>query len=146
MTTVAEFDADPAIAREILQACLDIPSWIAAVDAGRPYRDRDRLLAEAERLSAGIGWAEVEHALARHPRIGEKAAAAGQTGTEAAWSATEQSGIAGSDVADLASGNAAYEARFGHIFLICAAGLSGAQILDRLRQRRATTRSRSSPW
>ena len=35
----------------------------------------------------------------------------------------------------MAAGNRDYELRFGHIFLICAAGLSGEQILDDLRCR-----------
>src|SRR5215831_13900066 len=35
----------------------------------------------------------------------------------------------------LADGNVAYEQRFGHIFLICASGLSGQEMLARLRSR-----------
>ena len=37
--------------------------------------------------------------------------------------------------ARLAAGNAEYEARFGHVFLICAAGRSGAEMLAELRAR-----------
>ena len=40
-----------------------------------------------------------------------------------------------SDAAALAAGNAAYEARFGYIYLICATGLSGEQMLTALRER-----------
>ena len=35
----------------------------------------------------------------------------------------------------LARGNAEYEARFGHVFLIAAAGRGAAEILDALRAR-----------
>jgi len=35
----------------------------------------------------------------------------------------------------LAAGNHAYEQRFGHVFLICATGLSGQEMLDALHQR-----------
>ena len=35
----------------------------------------------------------------------------------------------------LAAGNAAYEARFGMIFIVCASGLSAEQMLDRLDDR-----------
>ena len=35
----------------------------------------------------------------------------------------------------LADGNAAYEQWFGHVFLICASGLSGQDMLDQLRAR-----------
>jgi 2-oxo-4-hydroxy-4-carboxy-5-ureidoimidazoline decarboxylase len=53
-------------------------------------------------------------------------------------SAAEQSGAAAAtDEArqGLADGNLAYEQRFGHIFLICATGLSGQEMLTRLRAR-----------
>jgi len=53
-------------------------------------------------------------------------------------SAAEQSGAAAaSDEVrqGLADGNVAYEQRFGHVFLICASGLSGQKMLDQLRVR-----------
>ena len=53
-------------------------------------------------------------------------------------SAAEQSGAAAaSDEVrrELAEGNVAYEKRFGHIFLICASGLSGQEMLTELRAR-----------
>ena len=71
-------------------------------------------------------------ALLRHPRIGEKAS--GEP-ADAALSAAEQSGVADSDAAELAAGNLAYEQRFGYIYLICASGLTGEQMLAALRER-----------
>ena len=53
------------------------------------------------------------------------------------WSAQEQAGI-GADaatVAALADGNAAYEQRFGQVFLICATGRGPAEILAELNRR-----------
>ena len=69
--------------------------------------------------------------MSEHPRIGDRAVRGGM-------SAAEQSGAAAaSDEVrqGLADGNVAYEQRFGHIFLICASGLSGLQMLDQLRAR-----------
>ena len=43
--------------------------------------------------------------------------------------------MADSDAAELAAGNLAYEQRFGYIYLICASGLSGEQMLAALRER-----------
>ncbi|MEU3165113.1 2-oxo-4-hydroxy-4-carboxy-5-ureidoimidazoline decarboxylase [Streptosporangium sp. NPDC006930] len=57
---------------------------------------------------------------------------------EAAWSRGEQAGIdtVGRDVLDrLAEGNRAYERRFGHVYLICATGLSAEEMLARLTER-----------
>jgi 2-oxo-4-hydroxy-4-carboxy-5-ureidoimidazoline decarboxylase len=61
-----------------------------------------------------------------HPRIGARVS--GQ-------SAAEQSGVADGSRAALTAGNTAYEERFGHVFLVCATGLSGAQMLSALNQR-----------
>ena len=61
-----------------------------------------------------------------------------RAGTEAAWSRQEQSGArdAPADVlAGLRAGNAAYEERFGHVFLICATGMSAASMLGALQTR-----------
>ena len=66
-----------------------------------------------------------------HPRIGDRTVSGGM-------SAAEQSGAAAaSDEVrqGLADGNLAYEQRFGHVFLICASGLSGQQMLAQLRAR-----------
>jgi 2-oxo-4-hydroxy-4-carboxy-5-ureidoimidazoline decarboxylase len=74
-------------------------------------------------------------ALAAHPRIGERPAGPGR---EAAFSRAEQGGVDAAD-ADLAqrlhAGNVAYEEKFGHVFLIRAAGRSGPQILAALTER-----------
>jgi len=132
--TLEQFNqADGADVRELLGACLDIERWVADVAAGRPYLGRDALLAKASASADEITWSEVAGALVRHPRIGEKAT--GGTSADAALSATEQSGVAESDAAELAAGNLAYEQRFGYIYLICASGLSGAQMLAALRKR-----------
>jgi 2-oxo-4-hydroxy-4-carboxy--5-ureidoimidazoline (OHCU) decarboxylase len=40
-----------------------------------------------------------------------------------------------STAAALVAGNAAYEDRFGHVFLICATGLTGDQMLAALQER-----------
>ncbi|MDP9779358.1 OHCU decarboxylase [Nakamurella flavida] len=131
--SLAEFNsADPATVRELLTACLDVPSWVDAVAAGRPYPDRVALDASATGRTALITWEEAAAALARHPRIGERA---GGSGVDAAWSGNEQSGVQAGQIDDLAAGNAAYEERFGHIFLISAAGRSGDEILTALRER-----------
>ena len=108
--------------------------WVAELVAGRPYRSLDRLLAASDAAAAALGWADVEEALAAHPRIGAR------IGEEAAWSRSEQAGAAGAaaDVqAGLAAGNAEYEARFGHVFLICATGRGPDEVLAELRRRMA---------
>ena len=72
---------------------------------------------------------EVAAALARHPRIGERAGA----GHDAAFSAREQAAVAPDD--ELMTGNKEYERRFGRVFLIRAAGRTAPEILAELRRR-----------
>ncbi len=120
-------------ARTRLTACLDVPRWVDTVLEGRPYADRDALVAVATN-AAELGDAELEAALARHPRIGERAGA----GHDAAYSSREQAGVDRSDVdvaTRLADGNRAYEARFDRVFLIRAAGRDAAEILAELERR-----------
>ncbi len=122
--------AEPAVAERDLLACCAARRWADELLARRPYHDLAQLRSVAERVLTALDWPDIEQALAAHPRIGERAAGAG---TEAAWSRAEQAGVTPSD--DLVAANHMYEERFGHVFLICATGLSGEQMLTALRQR-----------
>jgi 2-oxo-4-hydroxy-4-carboxy-5-ureidoimidazoline decarboxylase len=129
------FNEDEALARQILSACLDVPRWVDEVAAGRPYAAVDALRAAGTAVAETVTWDEAAGALDRHPRIGERQAAAGQGPGESAWSRREQSGVGAADLDALAAGNRAYEERFGHLFLICATGLSGSEIRTALDER-----------
>lgn len=136
MDGVEAFDAMPTaeVERRLL-ACCAAPGWAATVAAGRPYRTRASIIAAADAAARGLSWAEVEQALAAHPRIGERAAG---NSREAAWSRSEQSAAAGGGqpaVTALADANRAYEQRFGHIFLIFANGRSADEILAAAAER-----------
>ncbi len=133
---IEDFDMmDTAGASALLRACADIPDWADALLAGRPYGDADHLLSRADELAAGWTGAEVEQALADHPRIGERHDG---TGSSAEMSADEQSGVDPTD-ADLATrladGNREYEKQFDRIFLVRAAGRSSEEILALLEER-----------
>lgn len=133
---LADFDtADDEAARELLLTCLDAPLWAEWVVAARPYGSLGALEAAMVAASARISDEELARALARHPRIGERADAARH---DAAHSAREQSGVDRDD-ADLLrrieDGNRAYEERFGRVFIVRAAGRSGPDILEHLHQR-----------
>lgn len=121
-------------ARAALAACLDVPRFVDEVLAGRPYGDAAALEAAAAASAASLSDDELEAALARHPRIGERAGA----GHDAAHSTREQAGVDRSDaevVRRLADGNRAYEERFDRVFLIRAAGRDSEEILAELERR-----------
>ncbi len=127
--------AAPDDAAAVLRPCADVPRWVDALVAGRPYADVDDLVAHASALATTWTADEVDAALAHHPRIGERPAGGG---AEAAMSRREQAAIDGADdavAAAIAAGNRAYEERFGRVFLVRAAGRTQAEILDLLRTR-----------
>ena len=132
---LSEFNSAPAaVLTPELLACCDVPVWAARVRDGRPYADISSLFAAADEAARSLSRADVDRALDAHPRIGERAH---RDGAEAGWSRQEQSGVRpGADAAlTLAEGNRAYEDRFGRIFLICASGLSGDEVLRSLHDR-----------
>jgi OHCU decarboxylase len=106
--------------------------WATQVAAGRPYDDGDSLLAAADKTWMALDPDDWLEALDAHPRIGERG------GRSAEFSKQEQAGVgnASQDVqAAIAAGNAEYEERFGHVFLISAAGRSAEEILAALTDR-----------
>jgi 2-oxo-4-hydroxy-4-carboxy-5-ureidoimidazoline decarboxylase len=125
--SLASFNAAPepeAVAAVL--ACCASHRFATAMAAGRPYASQAAALAAAEAVFESLTWPDVLEAMDAHPRIGARVS--GQ-------SATEQSAVADDSRAALTAGNAAYEERFGHVFLICATGLSGDQMLTALEQR-----------
>ncbi|HEY0829987.1 MAG TPA: 2-oxo-4-hydroxy-4-carboxy-5-ureidoimidazoline decarboxylase [Candidatus Dormibacteraeota bacterium] len=99
---------------------------------GWPYADLPALFEAADRAWSGLEPSDWAEALAGHPRLGESG------GTSPHASEREQKGVreAGVDVrSELAEANRDYEARFGNVFLIAAAGKSADEILAALRRR-----------
>jgi len=113
-----------------LHACLATAAWARAITACRPYQTRDALNEMADEAFGTLDWPQIEEALTAHPRIGDRPRGTGQ---EAAWSRGEQSNVTPDD--ELREANLAYEKRFGRVFLICATGRTGPQILAMLRAR-----------
>jgi 2-oxo-4-hydroxy-4-carboxy-5-ureidoimidazoline decarboxylase len=133
---VTEFNAlDPAAAAQTVTVWAAVPGWVDAIVVARPYPSRDALIAYAAGLAEVWSRADLDAALAHHPRIGEKPSGAG---AEAAASRSEQASMAtaGDDVtAAIAAGNRAYEERFGRVFLIRAAGRSPVEMRAELERR-----------
>ena len=137
--TLDVFNALPVDgARGELLRCCGCARWADAVLAGRPFRDKAALLAASDAAWAATGEAEWREAFSHHPRIGGKDALRAKFAATRAWAKGEQSGAAAASEAvldALAAGNAAYEKRFGHIFIVCATGKSAAEMLDLLKSR-----------
>jgi 2-oxo-4-hydroxy-4-carboxy-5-ureidoimidazoline decarboxylase len=124
------FNAAPApdAEREML-ACCASATFAATIASGRPYRDPEALRASVDAAFTRLSWDDILESLSGHPRIGDRAAGVSAAEQSGAASATDQVRQA------LAEGNRAYEKRFDHVFLICASGRSGQEMLDQLRAR-----------
>ena len=111
-------------------------AWVEAMLARRPFGTDEKLYQVADEVWRSLAPDDWREAFGHHPRIGDRRpeAAAGT----ADWAREEQAGTAEAAAATLqalADGNRAYEERFGHVFLICATGLSAGTMLTELQAR-----------
>ena len=131
-----EFNRLPEVeAAARLRSCAAVDPWVTHLAGGRPYGSTDELLDAARTHAATWSPADVEAALADHPRIGERASG---DGAAAQHSAREQAGVDPADVelaAALRAGNARYEETFGRIYLVRARGRTGPELLALLEER-----------
>lgn len=120
----------PELIKQLL-ACLDVPRWANEIAGNRPFATGTEIYQAAEAAAPQLTRGEIHSALAAHPRIGDRSGSS-------SWSSSEQSGV-DSDDSDLSralrEGNQEYERRFGHVYLVCASGRSGAELLETLRSR-----------
>lgn len=104
--------------------------WAVRVAAGRPFRDAQALYNRADLILAELTDADLDEALAGHPRIGDR--------PDNAASTLEQSGVSGAQdhiLAELKKCNAEYEDRFGHVYLVFANGRPADELLAILKER-----------
>lgn len=126
--------------RKALLDCCGSAAWADQVVSERPFAEDSDLIDSAERIWAQLDQKEWLRAIRHHPPIGSKRGNSKQSGTARKWSAGEQSVAQASSAETLAvlnAANQAYNATFGYVFLICATGKSGDEILQSLRQRLA---------
>ena len=125
-------------AQEALTRCCGSHRWVEGMVTARPYHSDRAMFEIAERT-----WWDLEpddwlEAFSHHPRIGERIAEGQGSDTELRWSTAEQAGM---DQADrethdaMMARNLEYEERFGYVFLICATGRSGYEMLMALLTR-----------
>jgi allantoicase len=111
-----------------LGACCGSTRWAREMGDARPAD----LFAACDAVMARLSREDLLEAFAAHPPIG-----ATRLGT---WSTQEQAGLADADdrmLARIAEQNAAYQARFGHVYLVCATGRGPAELLAILDRRLA---------
>ncbi|MBJ7904155.1 2-oxo-4-hydroxy-4-carboxy-5-ureidoimidazoline decarboxylase [Streptomyces sp. NPDC003656] len=136
---LARFNAleEPAASAALHEVCA-AAEWTRRLLAARPYATPDELYAAADTALAELDEPGLTEAIAGHPPIGRP-----KPGDPA--SAREQRGMAGASDdlrAELLELNLAYQERFGHVFLICATGLTAEHMRDALKERIGNTPER----
>jgi 2-oxo-4-hydroxy-4-carboxy-5-ureidoimidazoline decarboxylase len=125
-------------ARAAFLRCCGATRWAEQMTARRPFRDETELITVAEQVWEGLGRTDWLEAFAAHPKIGDLESLRTKFARTGPWAAREQAGVVGASAAvlqALAAGNAAYEAKFGYIFLVCATGKTAEEMLALLQQR-----------
>jgi allantoicase len=120
----------PAAAQARFLECCGATEWAARMAGRRPFPGVEELQEDATHQFAQLTASDWKQAFAAHPRIG---APSGVTSTSQ-WASEEQSS-AGDSRAELAAWNEKYFAKFGYIYIVCATGKTGAEMLELLKQR-----------
>ncbi len=133
-----------------LYRCLASRTWVNAMLAHAPFSSAEALHAAADTCANLLTRGDWLEAIAAHPRIGDREVLRARLSSTTApressgphhpgsWEGGEQAGVDHSDddlLDQLAAANEQYVERFGFIFLICATGLTGQNMLDALVQR-----------
>ncbi len=126
-------------AAALLERCCGSTRWVEGMLARRPFASRAALAAAAAAVWAGMTRDDYLEAFSHHPRIGSSGDGVSERQKPTAhWSREEQSAASGADahvIQALRLANAAYEERFGFVFLVCATGRSAHEILRFLEAR-----------
>lgn len=123
-------DLSPDAAERELRRCCGSRRWAREMAARRPFASDADLFTAAEDVWWALEPDDWLEAFAAHPRIGER--------DGGAWSAEEQAGMNDASrrlEVEIREGNRAYEAKFGHVFLICATGLRASEMAEALERR-----------
>ncbi len=145
--TLAEFNSLPSPnAEAALLDCCGATRWTKQVAAGRPFDSATALYAAADAAWHMMDRADILDAFSHHPQIGQKAVSGSESHRQ--WSEGEQTGARSADEdvkTRLSRGNRAYYEKFGYIFIICATGKTGNEMLALLEQRLQNDAAREFP-
>lgn len=108
--------AEPGAAEAAFLTCCGSPAWARRLVAHRPYPGLDALLAASDEAAYDLPPADLSEALACEPLGPTVPRQATYTAAHTALSAA----------------HAAYESRFGHVFVICLDDVPPGEALDHL--------------
>jgi allantoicase len=106
--------------------------WAERMADARPFEDAAALFRMSDRAFWSMQEPDWLEAFSAHPRIGEKPAGK--------WAQEEQGGVQDQQREDLARLNKDYFDKHGFVFITCATGKSGGEMLEELKRRLGATR------
>lgn len=121
-----------------LEQCCASTKWYKELAAAFPFDRVEDLNAASDRIWDNCSEVDYLEAFEGHPKIGDVSSLAKKFQGTKEWAGNEQGLVnqaSMSVIRDLAKGNAAYEARFGFIFIVFATGKTAQQMLDLLLER-----------
>lgn len=121
-----------------LTHCCTSEAWVTALIAKAPFEDVQTLQAVASDIWQGLAELDYLQAFEGHPKIGDINSLKAKYRSTTELASDEQSGMqSASDqvIAALNKGNQTYFEKFGFIFIVCASGLSAAEMLEKLNVR-----------
>jgi 2-oxo-4-hydroxy-4-carboxy-5-ureidoimidazoline decarboxylase len=135
-------EADDAAAAGLLHEVCTSTAWVRAVLAKRPFAGLDALCEASDAAMPALTSEDLDAAMAGHPPIGRPEKLSGYPRPGGHASEREQRGMASASdelKAEMRELNLVYQDKFGHIFLICATGLTGEQLRDAVKARIGNT-------
>ncbi|WP_020560622.1 2-oxo-4-hydroxy-4-carboxy-5-ureidoimidazoline decarboxylase [Thiofilum flexile] len=126
-----------SLALAFTQCCV-AERWVSQMVASAPFTSEEHLFTQADSIWANLGEADYLQAFEGHPKIGDVSSLKQKYANTKALASGEQATVKQADddtLQRLATGNQAYEAKFGFIFIVCATGKSAAEMLKLLEAR-----------
>jgi len=120
--------------------CCGSRAWAHQMVAARPFASLAQVVETADLIWARLSPKDWLEAFRHHPQIGGNQSAEEQSSKARRWSANEQSHVQKTSPETrrvLAEANAAHQARFGYIFIVCASGKTADEMLALLKVRLA---------
>lgn len=119
--------------------CCGSTEWVKKMLLYRPFQNSKSLMVLAEKVwfddCSPRDWIE---AFGHHPKIGDIKSLEKKFSATRDWAGNEQAGVRMANKAtleSLATGNEAYEKKFGYIFIVCATGKTAEEMLHLLQKR-----------
>ncbi|MDM3872332.1 2-oxo-4-hydroxy-4-carboxy-5-ureidoimidazoline decarboxylase [Porticoccus sp. W117] len=135
--------ASEAEARHIFMQCCTSEAWVDHMVQNRPYASVHALAVAGNQHWSCLQEEDYLQAFEGHPKIGDVESLSKKYRNTKELASGEQSLVkeASKDVLHkLIDGNAAYETKFGFIFIVCATGKSAQQMLSLLEYRLSNDR------